>query len=99
MLRSAGALAEVTGCRRKCAGVARKVDCCVIHTTFCPSWVVSDRIASTVRRSRLLAPLRGSTTRRFFFVTFALSSVLAAPLRMTRNAVLCVRYTVFIRLR
>ena len=66
---------------------------------FCPSWVVSDRIASTVRRSRLLAPLRGSTTRRFFFVTFALSSVLAAPLRMTRNAVLCVRYTVFIRLR
>ena len=52
--------------------------------TFHPSWIVIDWIASEYRRSRLLAPLRGSTARRLGLVLFALSSLRAAPLRMTR---------------
>ena len=66
--------------------------------TFHPSWIVIDWIASEYRRSRLLAPLRGSTARRFWVVTFALSPALAAPLRMTQRAGVQVIRSVFISL-
>ena len=65
---------------------------------FCPSWIVITATASVVRRSRLLAPLRGSTARRFEAVALAPSSVPAAPLRMTRWAIRSVVYTLFVRL-
>ena len=66
---------------------------------FCPSWIVSDWLASDHRRSRLLAPLRGSTARRFVAVALSPSPVPAAPLRMTRWVIRNVSDTIYFRLR